>query len=47
MTRPFEGIRIIDATHVLGRAFCNTDSVLAEHGDEADRIAAFRRATVI
>ena len=45
MTRPFEGIRIIDITHVLAGPFAADQ--LAEHGYSAEEIAEFRRARVI
>ena len=47
MTRPVRGHPHNRRDPCLGQTFCDTDSALAEHGYDADRIAAFRGAKVI
>jgi crotonobetainyl-CoA:carnitine CoA-transferase CaiB-like acyl-CoA transferase len=45
--RPFEGIKIIDGTHVLAGPFAATDEVLAAVGFTAEQIASLRRSGAI
>jgi crotonobetainyl-CoA:carnitine CoA-transferase CaiB-like acyl-CoA transferase len=46
--RPFEGIKILDCTHVLAGPFGeHTDEVLGAVGYTAEQIAALRRSGAV